>query len=343
MPRGAAGALVAVVLLLAAGWDETGFASTPRPATQQANPLVELQRIDQYILTIGDRLVTAAGDLCHDSKPILGFGVHDLGQYPTDERKMARDTYGFGDAPRVLTLAPGSRAEAAGLRVDDALTVVDGAPVPPAPAGDRPSYARTAALLAQLDAAAADGALALEVVRDGTPRRIEFAPQLGCPTRFQVKVTAEINAKADGAYVEVNTGLIEFAADEDELAGIMAHEIAHNILHHRARLDAAGIDRGLLAEFGRSGKLIRRTEEEADRLSVYLMDRAGYDPRAIARFWVRYRKTHPLAFLRSPTHMSEKRRAGIAHEEIARIAAAKAAGRSPKPAFLDETQLPALE
>ena len=47
---------------------------------------------------------------------------------------------------------------------------------------------------------------------------------------------------------------------------------------HRVRLDAARVSRGFLGNFGRNARLIRETEVEADRLSVYLLERAGYDP-----------------------------------------------------------------
>ena len=73
--------------------------------------------------------------------------------------------------------------------------------------------------------------------------------------------------------------------DDADIAVVVAHELAHNILRHRARLDAAGISRGLFAEVGRNGRLIRRTEDEADLLGLHLLRNAGYDPASAPRFW----------------------------------------------------------
>ena len=71
---------------------------------------------------------------------------------------------------------------------------------------------------------------------------------------------------------------------------------------HRVRLDAgAACARGFLGNFGRNARRIRETEVEADRLSVYLMERAGYDPEAAVRFWSRFGR-RGLNFLGSPTH-----------------------------------------
>src|SRR3546814_2491582 len=72
------------------------------------------------------------------------------------------------------------------------------------------------------------------------------------------------------------------------LAAAVAHELAHNILRHRERLDAADVARGLFKGFGRSARLFRQTEIEADRLSAWPMRGAGYDPPAAVRFWGRF-------------------------------------------------------
>ena len=60
--------------------------------------------------------------------------------------------------------------------------------------------------------------------------------------------------------------------------------------------DAAGVDRGLGKPFGRSARLFKQTEVEADRLSVWLLAGAGYDPAAAGRFWTAFgqRKGRPL-------------------------------------------------
>ncbi len=55
---------------------------------------------------------------------------------------------------------------------------------------------------------------------------------------------------------------------DEEIAVVVAHELAHNILHHRARLDAAGVSRGLVAEFGRNARL---TREQAMHLATYAL------------------------------------------------------------------------
>src|SRR3546814_2842022 len=74
--------------------------------------------------------------------------------------------------------------------------------------------------------------------------------------------------------------------------------------------------------------MFKQTEIEADRLSVWLLAGAGYDPAAAARFWSRFgqRKGRPL--FQASTHPSWRDRVAALEAEAATIAAARMLGRS---------------
>ena len=128
---------------------------------------------------------------------------------------------------------------------------------------------------------------------------------------FTIKVidSEEVNAFAlPGGYFYVNTGLIELAEDEAELAGVMAHEIAHVAARHGTRSATKGhlsqlmtIPLMLIGGWAGYGiqqaanfaipmtmlKFSRAFEIEADFLGVQYLYKTGYDPSSMVQFFER--------------------------------------------------------
>ncbi|MCC5791804.1 MAG: M48 family metalloprotease [Legionellaceae bacterium] len=133
------------------------------------------------------------------------------------------------------------------------------------------------------------------------------------PYFFIVK-SPEINAFAGpGGYIGLNTQLILASESESELAGVMAHEIAHVRLHHLYRMlehekqmripklasllasAALGIlnpalgSGAIMASLGGFAQdninFIRSNEKEADRIGIQMLSQAGFDPRGMVAFF----------------------------------------------------------
>jgi predicted Zn-dependent protease len=139
---------------------------------------------------------------------------------------------------------------------------------------------------------------------------------------FTIKVidSDTVNAFAlPGGFFYVNSGLILRADEESELAGVMAHEIAHVCARHGTRnatkgtiMQMATIPLILLGPGGWAGyglyeglnflipvtylKFSRDAEREADYLGLQYMYKAGYDPNAFVQFFEKVEadeKKHP--------------------------------------------------
>jgi beta-barrel assembly-enhancing protease len=163
---------------------------------------------------------------------------------------------------------------------------------------------------------------------------LTITPVPGCASELRVEAADDLHGKADGVLVLVSAGMMRFAAGDDELAALIAHELAHNILRHRVRLDAAGIKRGMARYFGRNARLIKITEEEADRLSAWLLTGAGFGIDGAERFWTAYGKRVGSGLLQAPTHPGWKRRVAMIKAEAQTAAKVWATDRNAVPPML---------
>lgn len=137
-------------------------------------------------------------------------------------------------------------------------------------------------------------------------------PQYSWPFEFHVVAQKDINAFAlPGGPMFVNIGTITAAANEAQLAGVMAHEMSHVYMQHSAKQQkkaewtsgiaavAGGVlgatTHGTVAQLAQSGiqfgaqglilKYSRSDEAQADALGAVILYKASYNPVALAQFF----------------------------------------------------------
>lgn len=136
--------------------------------------------------------------------------------------------------------------------------------------------------------------------------------QYSWPFQFHVIPAKDINAFAlPGGPMFVNVGTVVAAQNEAELAGVMAHEMAHVYMQHSAKQATgkgaligglAQIAGGILGSMGGIGgalgqlgvgigagvvtmKYSREDEAQADSVGAMILYKAGYDPHYMAQFF----------------------------------------------------------
>jgi len=143
---------------------------------------------------------------------------------------------------------------------------------------------------------------------------------------FNVIKSREINAFClPGGKVAVFSTLLRVVENDDQLATVLSHEIAHALAHHSN-------ERITREESGRVSWLYRMAydreqESEADHIGLFLMTFAGYDPDETVAFWQRMQQAQgggaPPEILSN--HPSDRRRMQQLRAWVPQAKAAKVA------------------
>lgn len=167
---------------------------------------------------------------------------------------------------------------------------------------------------------------------------------------FNVIEDATLNAFClPGGKVFIYTGILKITENDDQIATVMGHEIAHALARHGAErmsmqtasnigaqvlataLNVPSQYQGLYSQaYGITSQVgvilpySRKFEYEADQIGIYLMWRAGYNPNQALRFWenmARLSKSSqkPPAFL--STHPADETRIREIREYISQLPA----------------------
>lgn len=273
---------------------------------------------DLQLARIGFRLATANAPLCDRLEPGTGLLLHTPELYASGIRAEARTHFKLTTRAGVEAVVPGSPAAQAGVRADDAVVTIAGEAPPAAdPSDDTAAINR---LYDRLAALPATQAITLRYRRDGVEAVTTIQPVPACRTRFELRIANDFTSLADGRLVQVPAKLAE-EYGENGLVAIVAHELAHNIMRHRERLNALGVDFGMMSAFGRNVRYFRQAETEADILAVYLLANAGYDPQIAVDFWNRFGPAEAGGVLRARTHPAWRDRVATMAHHIALIRA----------------------
>lgn len=289
-----------------------GLAASPILVAAQAPAEVDLgaeriaierfQDIDQRLQDVGWQLVRGNADFCANAIPSIGLQLQDLASY--GQPQIARAALEMTGDFSVQTAARASPAASSGqFPRNREVTALAGVDPNSWEAGERLYWQRLAKAHDHIDASLASDSSITIAFADGTEEIV--TPVKACATRFELAGSGD-RAVADGSRVVIGQFFKGFEYREELFAGVVAHELAHNLLGHRQWLDRNG----------RSRKNVRATEREADRLMPWLLANAGYPPEAAAEFFRTYQPSSGSVLFIKGSHAKWKDRAKTVEVEI---------------------------
>lgn len=284
------------------GRHATSSSESVAPVPKGAEELRSWIEEQNRLYKIAAPLLTVNANLCkNNARYLLGITAKTKYSYLPRFSQEAQMANGLGERLRIMEVLPGSGAARSGLKSGDILMAIEGNAFTAGPLAER-----NAAALAN-STTLNKSVINLEVLRDG--RRLSFQTPLTLACAFSIELgnSEDATSYADGYRVMVTRGLFRFTQSDNELAFVLAKEIAHSIISqssmelrtNRRQLKSA-IDNLHITRPTSAAALTvdvrpysSLADAAADELAVYLLERAGYGTDTITEFWSRLAEKYP--------------------------------------------------
>jgi beta-barrel assembly-enhancing protease len=290
-----------------------------RPAPVPAQPAPSVSAEQQTLLAMvgmQDRLYRVAApllinntDLCKkNARNLLGFTAKNRYSYSNEFAGAAQKSLGLDDRLQVMGVLAGGGAARAGVRRGDVLLAVEDKNLPKGETAER----EAASILAPM--MSGRSSIALTVLRDGSRVAVNVPLTYACAFGIELGNTENVLAYSDGHRVLITRGMLNAVRSDDELAFVLAKEMAHNALSHSTKQRTSATIGGIIDNLTRirpdmSGMggmaglrpMPQDLDAMADKLSLYMLARAGYDIDQVVPFWQRMASQYPATVLNGYT------------------------------------------
>ena len=272
-------------------------------AAEEPNDVRTIATLQDRLYRVSAPLLVNNTDLCRgNARNLLGFTAKNKYSYSSDLTDAAQRLLGLDDRLQVTGVLAGSGAARTGVRQGDLLVAIEDKPIPQGENAER----QAAALLAPLVTGRSN--VKMTVLRDGNNVAMTVPLTYACAFGIELGNIDNVIAYSDGRRILVTRGMMNAAASDEELAAVLAKEMAHNALSHASRLrmntTVGGIINNLLrvhpdmsSMSGLAGvkPMPQELDAIADKLSLYLLARAGYSVDKAIPFWEKMASQYPAA------------------------------------------------
>ncbi len=324
-------ACICCVAVLSACATDSSWQEEPEPTieTTGVKKLEQIVAMQDRLDKVGGKLLISNADLCRKQlRNLLGFSVANKYSYSPALADMAKETYGLGDRLRVMNVIEGSGAAAAGLRPGDQLLRIENHHVPTGVNAERDTVAMLSSIVAK------NKPVRMTVLRNKSRHNVVVPLTPSCGFRIELGHAANVNAFSDGSRILITQGMMMFTKSDQELAYVIAKEMAHNVLGHAKSLNntraaTALIDNLIHTNANQNPSInasslkpmTKKFDIDADTLSLAMVMRANYQIDDAPRFWKRLAYRFPATNIRNYTaqHPSTSARMDAMPQSVIRI------------------------
>ena len=271
----------ALCILVALSTPAASVSSHAKVSDDAQVSLLALQRDDQRVADTAWRIAARNADSCTKIWAALGVSLQHVSQYAPAYRAAAQAAFGLDGAD--LASKSGEQKTAA-------------------------SYDAVSAAMAALETLPEQKAAELSIERGGQRLDVSVTPKNVCRSRVELAPGNAINANANGLVAQISGRLVNWVQSDDELALVIAHEMAHNLMGHPKTLSEKSALSGLATSLGLSGRAQRQMELDADRMGIIMAATAGYNYKIAPDFWARLNSNAPLAAFLATSHPTTRTR-----------------------------------
>jgi hypothetical protein len=313
--------------------------AVPAPPPQQAE-LKALIGLQDRLYDVAAPLLVNNALLCrNNARNLLGFTAKTKYSY-TSEFIDAASSLGLSDQLQVTGVLAGSGAAKVGLQRGDLLVSIQDKPVPTGADAER----QTALLLGPL--VNGRNSIKVTIARNGGNQVLNIPLTRACAFGIELGNTENVISYADGRRVLISSGMMKYTKSDDELALVIAKEMAHNTLTHPSRQRNTATMTGVIDNLirlkpdtaalnGMAGvkPYPQQLDAAADKLSLYMVARAGYKVDDAAAFWQRLASSYPASVLNAYTaiHPGTDYRLSAIQQAVSDIQAKQATGTTIQP------------
>jgi len=274
---------------------------TQRNDASTRETLKSIAAMQERLDHIAAPLLIKNQDLCRKlAQPLLGFTAKNKYSYSAGLSAAAQQALGLGELLQVTGVMAGSGAARSGLQRGDVLVSAGGKQMPQGPNAEYDAPEILAPLLI------GQPSIKLTVLRNGKSKAVSVPLTRACGFRVELGNADNVNSYADGRRIMVTRGMMNFVRSDEELAYVIAKEMAHNALMQPRKLGSAAAARDLINSLmpvypysGSEDKtssikpMPSQMDALADRLSLYMLTRGAHSINGTIAFWQRLAQQVP--------------------------------------------------